>query len=336
MNELQRLSDAAKALAEVSSASDAWTLGRTAEAARQYAQMRGLGAEAINYATGIKAKAMILLADFVDAGQAEGTIAERGRPKNTPDRSIFTLSDLLGVDDAKQAGKVVAEARSVRTAMDGVDIDDVIQAANEAGQDLGISGLRRAVAASRTPIEVPEPVAPPAGKYRCIVIDPPWTMPKIGRDVRPDQGQTLDYSTMTAEQLADEQWLPVRTSADEACHLYLWVTHRYLPLGLELVEKWGFHYQCVMTWCKNVGITPYSWMYDTEHVLFATRGGLKLQRLGMRLSFEAPVQGHSIKPDIFYDRVREASPGPRLDMFPGVEHEGFQPWGLEASHREGV
>ncbi len=42
--------------------------------------MRSLGHEAINYATGIKAKAMILLADFVDTGQADGTI-------RTPDQN---------------------------------------------------------------------------------------------------------------------------------------------------------------------------------------------------------------------------------------------------------
>jgi N6-adenosine-specific RNA methylase IME4 len=183
---------------------------------------------------------------------------------------------------------------------------------------------------------VAEPVPPPAGRYRCIVIDPPWPMPKIERDVRPNQYEHLDYPTMTLEQLADEQWLPVRTLADDDCHIYLWVTHKFLPVGMDLLTEWGFNYQCVMTWRKNVGITPFSWMYDTEHVLFGRRGNLKLERLGLRLSFEAAVNGHSVKPDVFYERVREASPGPRIDMFPGVEHEGFEPWGLEASHRDVV
>jgi N6-adenosine-specific RNA methylase IME4 len=99
------------------------------------------------------------------------------------------------------------------------------------------------------------------------------------------------------------------------------------------MAAWGFKYQCVMTWHKNTGIVPYSWMYDTEHVLFGSRGGLKVAKRGQRLSFDEPVNGHSVKPAVFYDRVRNASPGPRLDMFPGVEHDGFEPWGLEASHR---
>lgn len=181
-----------------------------------------------------------------------------------------------------------------------------------------------------------EPVPPPDGKYRCIIIDPPWPMPKIERGVRENQYQNLDYRTLDIEEIADEAWVPVRTVADDDCHIYLWVTHRFLPDGMRLLEAWGFRYQCVMTWRKNVGITPYSWMYDTEHILFGHRGNLKLTKMGLRLSFDAPVQGHSVKPDVFYDRVREASPGPRLDMFPGVEHDGFEPWGLEVSHRDDI
>jgi N6-adenosine-specific RNA methylase IME4 len=336
VNELARLADATKALAEVSTARDAWTLVRTAEAARRYAEMQGLGHEAINYATGIKAKAMILLADFVDAGQADGTVRERGRPENVDGDHIFSLPELLGTEDSQQARDAVRNARRLRDALAGADVDALIKAANAEGDDLGLRGLRRAAAVQRGPAPVAEPVPPPPGRYRCLVIDPPWPMPKIDRDVRPNQGRALDYATMTPDRLADEEWLPVRTSADEDCHIYLWVTHKFLPLGLELLEKWGFGYQCVMTWRKNVGITPYSWMYDTEHVLFGRRGNLQLTQLGLRLSFDAPVTGHSVKPDVFYDRVREASPGPRLDMFPGVAHDGFEPWGLEASHRVDV
>jgi N6-adenosine-specific RNA methylase IME4 len=84
-----------------------------------------------------------------------------------------------------------------------------------------------------------------------------------------------------------------------------------------------------MTWRKNVGPTPFSWMYDTEHVLFGRVGDLPLSRNGLRLSFEAPVVGHSIKPDVFYERVCQATPGPRLAMFERGERDGFQVWGDE-------
>jgi N6-adenosine-specific RNA methylase IME4 len=168
---------------------------------------------------------------------------------------------------------------------------------------------------------------PPDGVFRAIVIDPPWPMPKIEREARPNQDDEVDYPTMSLGQLAE---LPIKDLTDPSgTHLYLWVTHKFLPAGLDLMAEWGFRYQCVMTWRKNVGITPFSWMYDTEHILFGRRGNLPLERLGLRLSFEAPVTGHSVKPDVFYERVRQASPANRLDMFARREREGFTVWGNE-------
>lgn len=203
------------------------------------------------------------------------------------------------------------------------------------------------------PEPVREPLPVPDGKYRAFVIDPPWPMQKIEREERPGQGSALDYPTMDVwctQPLSDGQgcfllaengYEPcesiecvvgnvVSATSMNDCHIYLWVTHKFLPDGLRLLESWGFDYQCVMTWRKNVGITPFSWMYDTEHVLFGRKGNLKLQRLGMRLSFEAPVRGHSVKPDVFYERVIDATPGPRLEMFARSGREGFVGWGNEA------
>ena len=162
-------------------------------------------------------------------------------------------------------------------------------------------------------------------KFACLVIDPPWPIQKIKRKVRPKQ-IALDYPTMTIPQLGA---LPISDMADEHAHLYLWTTHKHLPNALKLAEHWGFRYQCLMTWVKNVGFTPFSWMYSTEHVLFCRRGHLMLLRLGLRLDFQAKVREHSRKPDEFYDLVRQASPGPRLDMFSREAREGFSQWGNE-------
>ena len=73
-------------------------------------------------------------------------------------------------------------------------------------------------------------------------------------------------------------------------------------------------------------------MYDTEHIIFARCGNLPLQKLGLRLSFEASVNGHSVKPDVFFDeRVILASPPPRLEMFARKQRDGFAAWGNEVS-----
>jgi len=72
----------------------------------------------------------------------------------------------------------------------------------------------------------------PKQKHRCLIIDPPWPVKKIEREERPNQGLELDYPTMTLEDIAK---LPIADLANsDGCHVYLWVTHKYLPEGLRL------------------------------------------------------------------------------------------------------
>lgn len=172
----------------------------------------------------------------------------------------------------------------------------------------------------------------PNGKYRCIVVDPPWDIKKVIRDNRPNQ-DVFPYPVLSDEEI--ETKTPVPDIASDDCHLYLWTTHKKLPVALKLVESWGFKYQCLMTWVKNVGFTPYSWMYSTEHILFCKKGNLELLKKGERLDFSAKVREHSRKPDEFYNLVREVSPGPRIDMFSREPREGFEQWGLEKTKFEG-
>ena len=171
----------------------------------------------------------------------------------------------------------------------------------------------------------------PEGKFQTIVIDPPWPVEKILRDVRPNQVADLDYRTQSIDEI--KAW-PIKELAHDNCHVYLWTTHKYLPTAFEIFDHWGVNYECLLTWVKNVGFTPFSWMYSTEHVLFGRIGNLELLKKGLRLDFKGKVTKHSCKPQEFYDRVTEASPEPRLEMFAREVHEGFEPWGNEVQKTE--
>lgn len=169
----------------------------------------------------------------------------------------------------------------------------------------------------------------PPGRFRCHVIDPPWPIEKIRRKKRPNQ-LSMDYSVMS---VTDILRLPVGAKSESSgSHLYLWTTQRFLPDALNIVKAWGFRYQCLMTWVKNGGITPYSWQYNTEHVIFATKGDLALNRLGLKLSFNGDRREHSRKPESFYDLVMKASPGPRMEWFARQSREGFVAWGDGIGH----
>ena len=167
----------------------------------------------------------------------------------------------------------------------------------------------------------------PINKYRTIIIDPPWPLEKILREVRPKQQLKLAYPTMSIDEI---KGFPInKFIAEDGCHIYLWTTHRFLPVAFEVLEGWGVNYECLLTWVKNVGFTPYSWMYSTEHCLFGRVGHLPLLVKGKRLDFMASVRQHSRKPNEFYDLIKEVSPEPRIDMFSREWHDGFDQYGNE-------
>ena len=122
----------------------------------------------------------------------------------------------------------------------------------------------------------------------------------------------------------------LKLPAADAAHIYLWTTHRFLHDAYHVLEAWGCRHEVTLTWVKNNGFAPFSWMRTTEFVLFGRRGGaLALLRLGLPVHFDGKVRQHSRKPDEFYDLVKRASPGPRIDMFAREKREGFDVWGNE-------
>ena len=82
------------------------------------------------------------------------------------------------------------------------------------------------------------------GVYDVIVIDPPWPMQKIDRDERQNQ-VAFDYPTMSEAEMAD-----MEMPAADDCHMWLWTTHKFLPMALRLSEGWGFKYVCTFVWHK--------------------------------------------------------------------------------------
>ena len=169
------------------------------------------------------------------------------------------------------------------------------------------------------------PLELPAGEYRTLVVDPPWPMEKIKREVRPNQ-EGFDYPVMSIEQISSIA-LPLARDA----FVFLWTTQKFLPHAFGVLESWGLTYRFTMVWHKNGGIQPYnSAQFNCEFILVGSIGNPMFADLkSFKTVFHAPRLGHSVKPEEFYEILDRVTQGPRLDMFSRHEIPGFDVWGTD-------
>jgi N6-adenosine-specific RNA methylase IME4 len=175
-------------------------------------------------------------------------------------------------------------------------------------------------------------VSLPVGRFGTIVIDPPWPMQKIEREVRPNQ-VSFDYPVMSEDELRAFGG-SIELMAAENSHIFMWTTQKFLPLAMELVELYGFRYVLAMVWYKRGGYQPIGLpQFNCEFVIYGRKGTPKfIDTKRFPCCFEAPRREHSRKPDEFYDLIAGVTAGPRIDVFSREPRDGFAQFGNEANN----
>jgi len=175
-----------------------------------------------------------------------------------------------------------------------------------------------------------------------VYADPPWrfvTRSPKGRGRCPD-GPLAHYATMTLEEVFE---LPVAQEAAPDAALFLWVTDPFLPMGLRLIEAWGFRYSTVaFTWAKTLRSGRDGWHMGTgywtrsnpEMCLLGVRGRPRRKSRSVRQLIVAPRREHSRKPDETYERIEALVAGPYLELFARTRRDGWTQMGDQAGRWE--
>lgn len=271
------------------------------------------------------------------------TQSDAARMLNVSERSIQTARKVQEhgapeLVEAVETGKVsVSAAADIATKPRPEQVEIVARGEKEILEAAKAIRTEKAAARRAELAEVASrPVELPEGKYGTIVIDPPWPMEKIERDVRPNQVE-FDYPTMSEAELV-EFGQKVNACAADDCHMFMWTTHKFLPMALRVLEAWGFRYVMTMVWHKPGGFQPIGLpQYNCEFAIYARKGSPKfVDTKAFSACFQAPRREHSRKPDEFYDLISRVTGEGRIDIFSREPREGYAQIGNESDKFEGA
>lgn len=171
--------------------------------------------------------------------------------------------------------------------------------------------------------------APATGTYSVIYADPPWQMHQRGK-----LGAVNHYSLMTNDRILG-MGEAIREIAAENSFCFLWVTNATVPLGIDVLESWGFDYTSFYFWAKPRFTLGQTFRNAGELLLLGKRGK------GTKVAFRSqpnwgfhPLQDHSHKPEEVHHVIERlvGGDGPFLELFarrPAPSRKRWDIWGDE-------
>lgn len=322
-NALIRLGDATRALAEIRDLPSAKKLMDLAAAAEIYARKAKLGAEAVNYATGIKLHAERMLGEYLKAtpDAPKGWTAKSqssGEEPKDPDAPP-TLAE-LGI-----SRKLSSEAQRL------AEIPDEQFERVKSGEIKPSQALRDQRASTLST----RVAALPSDRYQVIYADPPWKYgDERGGLEKQGTAAAAQYPTMPTPKICE---LDIRKLAARDSVLFMWATFPLLPDGLEVMAAWGFDYKTAFVWDKERSNIGNYHDARAELLMIGVRGSYPTQIKTRPKQIVSIARGkHSAKPEEFRALIDKMYPiGNAIELFRRGESirtkvREWKVWGNEA------
>jgi len=194
-----------------------------------------------------------------------------------------------------------------------------------------VDGVFRRLKVMEQADRIAEEPALPAGPFRVIVADPPWTYHKRRDD--PSRRGVVTYPDMATEEICA---LPVAPLAADDAVLWLWTTNAHMRDAYAVLDAWGFTEKTILTWVKDrPGMGD--WLRgQTEHCILAVRGRPVVTLTNQSTVLYAAAREHSRKPEEFYRLVEALCPGSKLELFARERRPGWEAWGNDTRHFQAV
>lgn len=316
-NSLVIFTKAALMLAEANTIQKAKELKNLALTAADWAKRKNMGEEAINYCRSYALEAERKMGTMLSQTDLQHGARGIGKSGVTTGNSTPTLSELGLTKRESSEAQLLASIPQ--------ETFEKVKTGETTKSDIKREAKREGIITKLEDIKVREAKAI-EGIYDVIIIDPPWPMEKIERDVRPNQSE-FDYPTMNELELSN-----LKIPCSDNCHVWLWTTHKFMPMAFRLLSGWEFKYVCCFVWHKTGGFQPVGLpQYNCEFILYSRKGTPSfIDTKAFPVCFAALRRGHSEKPEEFYNTVKRVTAGRKLDMFSRRQIDGFDSWGNES------
>jgi N6-adenosine-specific RNA methylase IME4 len=169
--------------------------------------------------------------------------------------------------------------------------------------------------------------------YSLILADPPWKQTKGGsRDSRPNQGQELDYETLSLAEISKhltDVWCTDQST------LFLWTIDKFLFEAETLATELGYKRHARIIWDKENGVAPcFSLRYSHEYLLWMYKGRFQPVTENAKGVYTTVIRErstkHSVKPLAAYELIEALYPTAcKIELYARQRREGWDAWGNE-------